>query len=240
LLTQANAILGQGQMSLAKYLLIAAADDAPGIAIGDVGAFLQHVLERIDPTRDLHFQTQTTIDTLDYSGGDLNRGSKLVVAAVGRPKRVLPREVPSNLRLPPEFGDPRVCLPGVLAVRAPGFKPGPHGIAQDFERFCAETSVEDPINAFPLVVLTEDSAFAASTLENFLWVTFTRSNPATDVGGIGASTRHKHWGCRGAIVIDARRKPHHAPPLIEDPEVSRRVDRFFAKGGPLHGLRGAR
>jgi 4-hydroxy-3-polyprenylbenzoate decarboxylase len=67
-------------------------------------------------------------------------------------------------------------------------------------------------------------------------VTFTRSNPAADIEGVGASIVQKHWGCTGPLVIDARRKPHHAPPLEEDPEVERRVDRLGAPGGPLHGI----
>jgi 4-hydroxy-3-polyprenylbenzoate decarboxylase len=234
LLTQANAILGQGQLSLAKYLFIAAVDDDPQLDVHDVSAFLQHVLARVDWRRDLHFQTQTTIDTLDYSGTGLNRGSKLVVAAVGRPRRTLPTEPPPGLRLPDSFSDARVCLPGVLAVRAPisGFQ----GLAEDFAAFCAAFRAEDPLCAFPLVVLVDDSEFCSRSLDNLLWVTFSRSNPATDVGGIEAATVHKHWGCRGSLVIDARRKPHHAPLLVEDPQVTARVDGLFAKGGPLAGL----
>ena len=54
--------------------------------------------------------------------------------------------------------------------------------------------------------------------------------------GIGAFTERKHWGCRGSLVIDARIKPHHAPPLVEDPAVSRRVDALAVPGGPLHGV----
>ena len=89
---------------------------------------------------------------------------------------------------------------------------------------------------FPLVVLVDDSAFAARSLRNWLWVTFTRSNPAADVHGVGAFTRQKHWGCEGALVIDARIKPHHAPPVVEDPAVAKRVEGLAAPGGPLHGL----
>jgi 4-hydroxy-3-polyprenylbenzoate decarboxylase len=85
-------------------------------------------------------------------------------------------------------------------------------------------------------VLVDDSELCARTLDNFLWITFTRSNPAVDVAGIGAAIVHKHWGCRGSLVIDARIKPHHAPPLEEDPAVTARVDRLFAAKGPLHGL----
>lgn len=237
LLTQANAILGQGQMSLAKYLILAAREDAPELDVHDIAGVLAHVLRRADWRRDLHFQTCTTIDTLDYSGDALNLGSKLVIAAVGEPLRALPGELPADLRLPEGFAAPRVCLPGVLAVQAPACAPPP-GRREDgaLRRFCAGLEESDAINRFPLVVLVDDSEFTARSLDNFLWVTFTRSNPAVDVDGVAASTIHKHWGCRGALVIDARRKPHHAPPLVEDPAVSRRVDALAARGGPLHGL----
>ncbi|MCA9651370.1 MAG: 3-octaprenyl-4-hydroxybenzoate carboxy-lyase, partial [Myxococcales bacterium] len=76
----------------------------------------------------------------------------------------------------------------------------------------------------------------ARTLANLLWVTFTRANPSHDVHGVGAFVEHKHWGCRGAVIVDARIKAHHAPPLEEDPEVVRRVEALAAPGGPLQGL----
>ena len=66
-----------------------------------------------------------------------------------------------------------------------------------------------------------------------MWLTFTRSNPATDIDGIDAAVVDKHWGCRGSLVIDARVKPHHAPPLIEDADVSKKVDARAARGGSL-------
>ncbi len=230
LLTCAHAILGQGQLSLAKYLLIAAREDDPGLDVHDIPAFFRHLLERVDWRGDLHFQTATTIDTLDYSGTGLNEGSKVVIAAAGPPRRELPARLPERLVLPDGFTEPRVCVPGVLAVRAPALG---RASAEDF---CRAFTPGDPINRFPLVVLVDDSEFTARALNNFLWVTFTRSNPAADVAGIGSWTRQKHWGCDGALVIDARIKPHHAPPLVEDPEVSRRVDRLGAPGGPLHKI----
>ncbi len=156
LLTLANAVLGQGQMSLAKYLLICAREDAPGLEIHDIAAFLRHVLARVDWRRDLHFYTRTTIDTLDYSGSGFNEGSKLVIAAVGEPVRALPAELPAGLRLPEGFGEPRVCLPGVLAVRAPGHAQRPAAGRE----FCAALDEGAAINEFPLVVLVDDSEFA--------------------------------------------------------------------------------
>eukprot|EP00456_Euglypha_rotunda_P078466 TRINITY_DN749_c0_g1_i2.p2 TRINITY_DN749_c0_g1~~TRINITY_DN749_c0_g1_i2.p2 ORF type:complete len:104 (+),score=27.30 TRINITY_DN749_c0_g1_i2:227-538(+) len=92
------------------------------------------------------------------------------------------------------------------------------------------------LDGFPLIVVVDDSEFAARTLNNWLWVTFTRSNPAADIDGIGAFIDQKHWGCTGSLMIDARIKPHHAPPLVEDPAVTKRVDQLAAKGGPLHGI----
>jgi 4-hydroxy-3-polyprenylbenzoate decarboxylase len=91
-------------------------------------------------------------------------------------------------------------------------------------------------DGFPLVLLVDDSDFAARSLNNWVWATFTRSNPAADVHGVGAATQHKHWGCDGPLVIDARLKPHHAPPLEEDPDVTRRVEALAAHGGPLYRI----
>jgi 4-hydroxy-3-polyprenylbenzoate decarboxylase len=233
LLTQANAILGQGQMSLAKYLMIVNRDDDPKLQIGDVRAFFTHLLQRVDWRRDLHFQTATTMDTLDYSGGALNRGSKLVIAAAGDARRRLPEYLPPDLRLPADFTDPRVCLPGVLAVRGPKYQATEREQEPAIERFCRELQPVDVVNAFPLIVVVDDTEFTARELNNFLWVVFTRSNPAADVHGIEASVRQKHFGCEGSLIIDARLKPHHAPPLVEDPEVSRRVDALATRGGPL-------
>ncbi len=235
LLTMANAILGQGQLSLAKYLLIVAREDDPP-DLHDIAAFLRHLLERVDPERDLHFQTCTTIDTLDYSGSGLNEGSKLVTAAVGSKRRDLPTEI-GELSLPAGFRNPSVVLPGVLVIesrnRSAGGPPAARG---ELRQFCQAFRPTDAINRFPLVVLVDDCEFAAHSLNNFLWVTFTRSNPATDIDGIGSFVRDKHWGCTGSVVIDACIKPHHAPPLVEDSAVARRVDKLAERGGPLHGI----
>jgi 4-hydroxy-3-polyprenylbenzoate decarboxylase len=253
LLTCANAILGQGQLSLAKYLLIVAREDNSHLHIENIPEFFAHMLRRADWQTDLHFQTATTIDTLDYSGSGLNAGSKLVIAAAGPPRRELPAELPPDLHLPAGFRNPRICLPGVLAVEAPPFRRcsekvsglekvsdpcsgQPLGSDGSAEAFCKAIPATHPLNQFPLVVLVDDSEFVARTLNNFLWVTFTRSNPAADVHGVDTFTHQKHWGCRGSLIIDARIKPHHAPPLVEDPAVTRRVDRLAARGGPLHGI----
>ncbi len=238
LLTLANAILGHGQLSLAKYLLLAAKEDDPGLDVRDVRGFFRHVLERADWESDLHFQTRTTIDTLDYSAGEgLNAGSKLVVAVAGPKRRELGTQVPADLKLPDGFGNVRVVMPGVLAVTGPRYEVADAEYHPDVVRLTEALSTGySVLSTFPLVAVVDDAESAARSLDDWLWVTFTRSNPAADVYGAGAFARRKHWGCRGPLVIDARLKPHMAPPLEEDPAVTKRVDELAARGGPLYGL----
>ncbi len=229
ILTIANHILGSGQTSLAKFLFIAAADDDPHLDTHDIPHFFQHVLERVDWQRDLHFYTRTTIDTLDYSGSGWNAGSKVVIACRGDKRRTLKAQLPENFSLPPGFEEPAFCLPGVLAVKAPPFR-AEQTARQQAEELCRWLE-GFALPHIALIVLVDDSAFTAATLNNFLWVTFTRANPSHDTYGVGAFIEHKHWGCRGPLVIDARMKPHHAPVLEPDPDVQRRVRRLLEPYG---------
>ena len=178
---------------------------------------------------------------------------KLVVAARGQPVRGLPTEISGDIRLPLGFSKPFACMPGVLVITGPLIQPRPSLEAsdeksiwstteqqaqwtEDIERFTRLIHQADDIMKWPLIVVTDDSEFSAANLENFLWVTFTRSNPATDVHGIGEATHQKHWGCTGPLVIDARLKPHHAPPVEEDPDVVTKVDNLCRRSGPLAGI----
>jgi 4-hydroxy-3-polyprenylbenzoate decarboxylase len=234
ILTLANHILGKNQLSLAKYLLICAREDDPALDIHHVDEFLRHILERVDPTRDLHFYTNTTIDTLDYSGTGLNAGSKVAIAVAGERKRELWGELPASVILPRPFDRTCMVMPGILAVEAPPFT--------GYDRVPDEIGILDrqlrdqDLSGIPLLVLCDDAGFTAATLNNFVWVTFTRSNPSHDIHGIDSFVEHKHWGCRGPIIIDARIKPFHAPPLLRDPAVEARVDRLGARGASLHGI----
>ena len=102
--------------------------------------------------------------------------------------------------------------------------------------FCRSYTQDDEINDFPLIVIVDDAEFASRNLNNLLWVAFTRSAPATDLEGIESFSHVKHWGCHGSLVIDARIKSYHAPPLEDDPAIEARVDALGAPGGPLHGI----
>jgi 4-hydroxy-3-polyprenylbenzoate decarboxylase len=236
LLTQANALLGQGQLSLAKYLMVVNEGDYHGLDIYDTGGFIEFLLARIDWSRDLHFQTCTTIDTLDYSGTGLNAGSKVIMAATGPARRNLPIELPGDLHLPAGFRCPKIALSGVLVLQGEPWRGERGEPAADLIAFCRSYTEDDDINQFPLIIIVDDAEFTARNLRNLLWVTFTRSAPASDIEGIASFCHAKHWGCHGSLVIDARQKSFHAPPLDDDPEVERRVDALGRPGGPLHGM----
>ncbi|MGO4887627.1 UbiD family decarboxylase [Anaerobacillus sp. MEB173] len=234
LLTIANRILGTNQLSLAKYLFITAEDGQPLDTHNEVD-FITYILERIDLHRDIHFQTNTTIDTLDYSGTGLNTGSKVVFAAYGDKKRDLCMEVPEQLKELREFEGARLIMPGVVAIQ--GAKFSNYETAQkEMEALTAAIRSRGSIPTCPMIILCDDSQFVSEALNNFLWVAFTRSNPSHDIYGVNSSYEFKHWGCDN-VIIDARIKPHHAPPLIPNPAVEKKIERHFAKGGSLRSVK---
>jgi 4-hydroxy-3-polyprenylbenzoate decarboxylase len=235
ILTIANHILGTGQLSLAKFLFITA-DDTHQLSTHNVQAFLEYIFERIDFSRDIHFHTNTTIDTLDYSGTGLNSGSKVVFAAYGDVKRKLCTEVPGTLKELNHYWEARLAIPGVIVLQANQFIAYEQAHKEMEELNQQLISKKESLRSVALIVVADDSGFTAANLRNFLWVSFTRCNPSHDIYGIDAFTQNKHWGCHGPLVIDARIKPHHAPPVEKDPAIERRIDRFFEKGGSLHNI----
>ena len=240
LLKTANAILGFNQASLSKYLLIAAAEDfadsegkpSPTAIVRDVEGFFKHVLERVNFSRDLHFETCTSIDTLDYTGGRLNHGSKLTIAAAGPVRRNL-RHDPQDIQALREALSPvgiagaASPMPGVIMLQGPAYDASSrdvlfHQITEALGRWPFRenypwiTLIDSATDTFP-------SGATQSTLRDFLWFTFTRSDPAKDVFGYNERTCEKHWKCDAPIVIDARIKPHHQKALTLPDDIRNRA-----------------
>ncbi|NOV00900.1 UbiD family decarboxylase [Paenibacillus planticolens] len=233
LLTIANRILGTGQVSLAKYLFITAEENQP-LDSHDVEHFLTYILARMDLHRDIHFYTNTTIDTLDYSGTGLNSGSKVVFAAVGDMKRELCQEVPSVFNNIPGVEQAHLVMPGIVAIQMSAFRSYSE-TQSDMQNLCEALGAQGPLPSCPMIVVSDDSQFMSAAIDNFLWATFTRSNPSHDIYGVNSYYEFKHWACDN-IVIDARIKPHQAPPLIPDPAVEQNIKRLFTSGASLEGI----
>ena len=242
ILTIANHMLGTGQLSLAKFLFITS-DDENKLNTKDIEKYFEFILRRINFKRDIHFYTNTTIDTLDYSGEGLNSGSKVVFAAYGNLIRTLATESHSRMKNISGFEDVKLVMPGVIAMKTTAFstyenaKKEMNQLNEQLNGIQNEWHTKANLpEEIAMIIICDDASFVSNHLNNFLWVTFTRCNPSHDIYGIGSFTHNKHWGCEGPIVIDARIKPHHAPIVEKDPAVEKSIEKYFNKGGSLYGV----
>lgn len=233
LLTQANHILGTGQLSLAKYLFIASSNQT-NFNCHNVGEFFTYVFERIDLKRDLHFYTKTSIDTLDYSGDGLNEGSKLVVAACDNKLRDLNTSLPNCLLNDVNYTQPVVIMPGVIGLQVGNFTSYNDAKTQMHNLSVWIKKHKEEFEGIVQIVVYNDFNFDTGNnqLNDYVWVTYTRSNPAKDIYGVNEFIEDKHWGC-DIMIMDARKKPHHAPELVMDEKVLVNIQRFFEKGASL-------
>ena len=227
LLTIAHHVLGTGQLSLAKFLFITA-DETNRLSTHHIREYLQYIFERINLTRDLHFDTNTTIDTLDYSGTGLNSGSKLILAAYGEKIRELCIDLPASIQSLQGFCNAKLVLPGVIAIQTNAFSNYEEAEKEMF-RLNQQLETTDLKNVAQIIIC-DDSSFVSANLNNYLWITYTRCNPSHDIYGIRSFYSFKHWGCEGPMVFDSRLKPHHAPPVKTDPATEEKIDLLFRKG----------
>ena len=228
LLTQANHILGTGQLSLAKYLIISG-DPEKEINCHNIKNFFKHVFERIDLSRDLHFYTKTSIDTLDYSGNDLNQGSKLVMAAYGKQKRELSLIIPDEINTCEFISKPALMMDGVIAIMLTPFTNYSNAKLEIKKLSDWIEKRKEKFKGIVQIIIYDDFVFkpASDNLNDYVWITYTRSNPSYDIYGVGEKTENKHWSCEGPMIIDARKKSHHAPELKLSAQTEKSIERFF-------------
>jgi 3-polyprenyl-4-hydroxybenzoate decarboxylase len=214
-------ILGEGQLSLTKFLLLT----DQSVDLHDFRATLSHVLARTRTETDLYVFANLAMDTLDYTGPRINEGSKGVWLGLGDPVRALPgtfeaAEVPAGMT------GAKVFCPGCLVIGGPAFTDEPGAAA----RFAPHPAFA----TWPLVVLTDEPERAAASAMNFLWTTFTRFEPAADLYAAATEVVRHHLSYRAPILIDARRKPGFPAELFCDPEtaatVTRRWGEYFPEG----------
>jgi UbiD family decarboxylase len=218
-------ILGEGQLSLTKFLLLC---DRP-VDLRDFRATLQHVLARCRFATDLYVFGSLSMDTLDYAGPAVDQGSKGVMLGLGEPVRTLPAEFRGAL--PPPFRAALPFCPGCLVVDGPAFA-ADRGAAAALAQLPALTD-------WPLVVLVDDAARAARSAVNFLWTTFTRFEPAADLHARDLRLVRGQPCWTPPVVIDARMKPSYPKELFCDPDTARTVSRrwreYFPAGGVAMG-----
>ena len=229
LLIHASKILGTGQLSLAKYLIICDCEDNPDLNVNNERAFLTHVLERVDLSSNLHFFTKTTMDTLDYSTKNINHGSKLVIATAGKKKRELKTKLPYDFSLPDGFLEPKIASAGIVVIKGPVFTTYIQAKISINRLKAHLKKYQKKLESFPLFVIVDNTEFVCKTFSNFLWVSFLRSNPSHDIYGVDERTNFKHWGCSPCLIIDARIKPFHTDVLEVDKKTCEKVDALCKK-----------
>lgn len=204
-------ILGEGQLSLTKFLLLTDAS----LDVADFPRLWQHILERIQWDQDLFVFANVSQDTLDYTGPSVNRGSKAMMLGLGREKRrELPQRLPAGL--PPGCDRPKLYLPGTLVVQGEAY-------AKRSE-LARELALWDALEGWPVVFLVDDSEAATLSLQEFLWTMFTRFEPAADIHGRSQKVHRFHVGLEPPIVFDCRMKPWYTEVLEVDRPTRERVD----------------
>jgi 4-hydroxybenzoate decarboxylase subunit C len=214
-------ILGEGQLSLTKFLLLTDRH----VDLKNFRATLEHLLARTHPETDLYVFSNMSMDTLDYTGPTVNEGSKGVWVGLGDPVRDLPRQF-SSATLPSGVTAVHVFCGGCLVVGGPTY-------AQEREA-AARIAEHDAFRDWPLVVLTDEPARAVRSDMNFLWTTFTRFEPAADIHAGERRIVRNHIAYRGPVVIDARMKPWYPKELGCDERtaalVTSRWQEYFPSG----------
>jgi UbiD family decarboxylase len=215
-------ILGEGQLSLTKFLIVLDRD----CDLTDFKSVLTRLLERTHTETDLFVFSNLSMDTLDYTGPTVNEGSKGVWLGLGEPVRTLPREFRPASSPPSDVFDPQVFCPGCLVVGARPASEDPAAAS----RLAEHSAFAD----WPLVVVTDDPKRAAASTMNFLWTTFTRFEPAADVHAAAKRIVRNHVALTAPIVIDARLSPGFPEELFADEAtaatVTRRWKEYFPSG----------
>jgi UbiD family decarboxylase len=201
-------ILGEGQLSLTKFLFVTDRH----VDLKNFTATLEHVLARTNPETDLYVFSNLSMDTLDYTGPRVNEGSKGVWLGLGDPVRDLPREFSGTA--PSGVTDVRVFCGGCLVIGAASYANEPGAAAR--------LAADPAFSGWPLVVVTDEPQRAVASAMNFLWTTFTRFEPAADIHA-GCEIVRNHITYRGPIAIDARLKPWFPKELTSRDDIAARV-----------------
>ncbi|OXM13081.1 UbiD family decarboxylase [Paenibacillus herberti] len=212
-------ILGEGQLTLTKFLMLT---DQP-VDLSKFDVLLETILERFQPETDLFVFDNTSHDTLDYTSGKLNHGSKALLMGVGDPVRTLPYEYTEGPIA--EINDIAVYCRGCLVVSGAAYASDPELATKVLERVAARGT------EWPLIVLVDDASEVASAQTPFLWTVFTRFNPADDIYALADARRH-HLAYHLPIVIDARMKPGYPDELFPREDIVQLVDKRWKEYFP--------
>lgn len=212
-------ILGEGQLSLTKFLLLT---DKPQ-DLRDFKTLFEHILARVNWESDFFIFDRTSFDTLDYASGKINHGSKAILVGTGKAIRDLKREFRGDL--PNDVKQAEIFCGGCLVVEGNSYS----NDKEQAKRIAECGKFDD----FQVVVLHDSVEFAKSA-DKFLWATWTRFNPSTDIYAKKIEVKNNHLSYQNPIVIDARMKPWYPKEVEPREDIVKLVDsrwrEYFPKG----------
>ena len=210
-------ILGEGQLALTKFLILT---DSP-IDLHDFPRVLEHVLARVRWPTDFFIFSNTSMDTLDYTSGRVNEGSKAILMGLGDSVRDLPREFRGEL--PNGVTEAEAFCAGCLVVKGAAYSEEPQQ--------AKHLALQPAFAEWPLVILHDDPGVVGSA-SDFLWSTWTRFEPAGDIYAAKTEVTRHHLAYTAPMVIDARKKPSLPDELVVLDDIARLVDRRWREYFP--------
>jgi 3-polyprenyl-4-hydroxybenzoate decarboxylase len=209
-------VLGEGQLSLTKFLIVTDGD----VDITDFRALWMHVLARVNWEKDLFVFANVSQDTLDYTGPSVNKGSKAMLLGLGKePRRTLADKRTGPI--PSCCSNGKVFLPGTLVVQTASYAADPVA--------AKSLATSEELQDWPIIFLVDDVNAATASMQEFLWTIFTRFEPANDIYARTTSVHRFHVGLQGPVVIDCRMKPWYTEVLEVDPVTKKLVDDKITK-----------
>lgn len=213
-LKHALGILGEGQLSLTKVLMVVDDD----VDVRDFHAVSRALREHLDPTDGLHLLAPTAQDTLDFTGPAINFGSRLLLLAN--------RGKSSPLRPPPPPPpDPAQVHPGIRGLRALGEGVLMVQVGEGWNRDEIQKSLEGhpDTKQYILQVAVSDDVDIHNDMMA-LWGWFTRFDPYMDIHPAQREMRGNKLVMHFPLLIDATWKQGYRKPVEFDPRIEQRVN----------------
>lgn len=212
-------LLGTGQLSLTKCMILVSEDVDPG----DWKAVLRALGENFDPHFDFVLLPKVPLDTLDFTSFTMELGSKMIVDATRKQ-----RSKPQRKRVPPEarqlrsldrrITDARVVEDVLLLVK----------VRKDGRAVVEKLLKNRALQQMKMIAVVSDDV-EIDDQENYIWGVFTRFDCERDVlfsdqRMIGISPVYN-----GVMGIDATWKRGYPNPLVMDADVVTMVDRRWGE-----------
>jgi len=240
-LKHAMGILGEGQLSLTKVLIVV----GPDVDVRDFAAVSDALWAHLDAADGLHLLAPTAADSLDFTGPSMNTGSRLILLALPRcpdsssspqplvedrerSRAAVPRGFP-----PPSDPPPAAALhPAILALARVGHAVLVVQVGPSADKPAVRTALSaHPVTNKYLFHVLVSPDVPLTDPRRILWGWFTRFDPLTDLHPLRCQLVGNRALMHFPIAIDATWKEGYRLPVAFDPDRQRHVDADWGRYG---------